>query len=62
MNDIEKPIIYPSVKSMYDIEKNIVKYILANELLPGYCIIKLVYNITEDTGLKNFYKRNERQW
>jgi len=62
MNDIENPIIYPSEKSMYDIEKNIVKYIFAKDLLPGYYIIKLVYNITEDTGLKNFYKRDERQW
>jgi len=62
MNDIENPIIYPSENSMYDIEKNIVKYKFANDLLPGYYIIKLVYNITEDTGLKNFYKRDERQW
>ncbi|XP_025266750.1 aminopeptidase N-like [Camponotus floridanus] len=47
---------------MYDVEKNIVKYIFPNDLLPGYYNIKLVYNITEDTGLKTFYKRDERQW
>ncbi|XP_025264829.1 aminopeptidase N-like [Camponotus floridanus] len=61
-NDIEEKIIYASIKSMYDVEKNIVKYIFANDLLPGYYIIKLVYNITEDMGLKNFYKRDKRQW
>jgi len=60
--DIEETIIYPSEKSMYDSEKNIVKYTFAKDLLPGYYVIKLVYNITEDTGLKNFYKRDERQW
>jgi len=52
--DNEITIIHPSVKSMYDIEKNIVKYIFDNDLFPGYYIIKLVYNITEGTGLKHF--------
>jgi len=60
----ESTIIYKPVQSLYDNEINIVEYIFASDLLPGYYIIKLVYNcnITEDTGLKNFYKRDERQW
>ncbi|XP_025262595.1 glutamyl aminopeptidase-like [Camponotus floridanus] len=62
MNDTKTTNIYTSVRSMYDVEKNIVEYTFAEDLLPGYCIIKLVYNITEGTGLKNFYKRDERQW
>ncbi|XP_025266181.1 glutamyl aminopeptidase-like isoform X2 [Camponotus floridanus] len=62
MNDTQEEIIYASVKSMYDVEKNIVKYIFPNDVLPGYYNVKLVYNITEDTGLKSFYKRDERQW
>ncbi|XP_025267717.1 glutamyl aminopeptidase-like, partial [Camponotus floridanus] len=61
-NDTQEEIIYTSVKFMYDVEKNIVKFIFPNDLLPGYYNIKLVYNITEDTGLKTFYKRDERQW
>ncbi|XP_025264845.1 aminopeptidase N-like [Camponotus floridanus] len=61
-NDIEEKNIYASIKSMYDVKKNIVKYIFADYLWPGYYIIKLVYNITEDTGLKTFYKRDGRQW
>ncbi|XP_025270742.1 aminopeptidase N-like isoform X2 [Camponotus floridanus] len=62
MNDNEKMIIYTSVRSLYDVEKNIVECTFANDLLPGYYIIKLVYNITEDTGLKTFYKKDKRQW
>ncbi|XP_025261875.1 aminopeptidase N-like isoform X2 [Camponotus floridanus] len=62
MNDIKTTNIYTPVRTMYDVEKNIVEYTFAEDLFPGYYIIKLVYNITEDTGLKNFYKRDGRQW
>jgi len=57
----EKPIPDKPVQSFYDNETNSVEYIFKN-LSSGYYIIKLVTNITEDTGLKNFYKRDERQW
>ncbi|XP_025263099.1 aminopeptidase N isoform X2 [Camponotus floridanus] len=62
MNDIKTTNIYTPVRTMYDVENNIVEYTFAEDLFPGYYIIKLVYNITEDTGLKNFYKRDGRQW
>ncbi|XP_025263435.1 aminopeptidase N-like isoform X2 [Camponotus floridanus] len=58
----KKIIPFKPVQSLYNNEKNSVEYIFTNDLSPGYYIIKLVTNITEDIGLKSFYKRGERQW
>jgi len=62
INSPEKMIPFILVKYLYNNETNSVEYIFRNDLSPGYYVIKLVTNITEDTGLKNFYKRGERQW
>jgi len=58
-----KKIVYEPVKpAWYDNRRNITEYVFLNYLLKGDYIIQLNYNITDDTGLKKFYKRNEGQW
>jgi len=55
-------IVYKPIKSFYNNDMNVTEYIFMNDLMPGDYVIKLVYNITDDVGLKRFYKRGERQW
>jgi len=53
-------IVYKLVEPSY--EMNITEYLFQDNVLPGEYIIKLTYIVTDDTGLKKFYKRNKRQW
>jgi len=53
---------YKLAACLYDNEKNITEYTFSDNFWPDYYIIQLNYNITDDIGLKKFYKRNEGQW